>query len=88
MNKSELQQIIKEEISKVLNEGMFGTSAEKEKLNIEKALDRWVEYNMSRGDSEANILSVGRQYLRDSIDAYMGGKIKDDDLDDMWDDTM
>jgi hypothetical protein len=88
MKKSELQQIIKEEISKVLNEGIFGTSFEKEKANIEKALDRWVAYSMSKGDSEGDVLSVGQQYLRDSIDAYLGGKIKDDDLDNMWDDTM
>lgn len=65
--------------NRIKKEGLFGTSFEKEKEKIIKALDRWVAYSMSNGDSEADIMSVGAEYLRDSIDAYLGGKISDDD---------
>jgi len=73
---------------KLLNEGMFSTSYEGEQDKYEKALDRWVKYSMKNGDSEADVMSVGEKYLRDSIDAYIGGNISGEDLDDMYDDIM
>ena len=71
---------------KLTNEGIFGTSPEKEKLKVENALDRWVKYSMENGDSEEDVLKMGSKYLRDSIDAYLGSKIDSDELDKMYDD--
>jgi|15BtaG_2_1085339.scaffolds.fasta_scaffold04242_3 hypothetical protein len=81
MKKSQLRQLIREELQ---NEGLFGNSSEKENKRIQKALDRWVTYCMDEGDSEADILSVGQEYLQDSIDVYLGGKIDDNELEDKW----
>ena len=86
MKKSELRQIIKEEIRSSLNEGIFGTSFDKEKRKIEDALDRWVKYSMDNGDSEANLLSVLEKYAKDAVHVYVGGKISDEDLLDKHDD--
>ena len=73
---------------RLTNEGIFGTSPEKEKLKVEKALDRWVKHSMENGDSEEDILKMGRKYLRDSIDAYLGSKIDSGELDKMYTDVM
>ena len=73
---------------KLTNEGIFGTSPEKEKLKVEKALDRWVKHSMESGVSEEDIIKMGRKYLRDSIDAYLGSKIDSGELDKMYDDVM
>ena len=77
---------------RLTNEGIFSTSPEKkkekEKIKVEDALDRRVEYSMESGVSEEDIIKMGRKYLRDSIDAYMGGKIDSDELDKMYDDVM
>ena len=68
MKKSELRQLIKEEIS----EWIFNTSFDKEKIKIKDAIDRWVKYSMENGDNEADVMSVGEKYLRDAIDVYRG----------------
>tara|TARA_R110000744_G_scaffold378699_1_gene495214 strand:- start:513 stop:920 length:408 start_codon:yes stop_codon:yes gene_type:complete len=68
------------DLKKYLAEGMFSTSYDGEQVKVEKALDRWVEYSMEHGDSEADVMSVGENYLRDSIHAYIEGTIDDDDL--------
>ena len=34
---------------RLTNEGIFGTSPEKEKIKVEKALDRWVKHSMLSG---------------------------------------
>jgi len=95
MKKSELRQLIREEIqsssksiNKITNEGVFGTSFEKEKRKIEDALERWVKYSMDNGDSEDDVLSVGGKYLRDAVSIYLGGKIDDEELDDLFKDVM
>jgi len=64
--------LLKETIG--LNESLFGTSFEKEKRKLEDALDRWVKYSMENGDSEADVLSAGQEYLKDAIMVYVGGK--------------
>ena len=69
-------------------EGMFSTSFDGEQDKVEKALDRWVKYSMENGDSEADVMSVGEKYLKDSIHAYIGGNIDDEDLLKRYDDTM
>ena len=43
---------------------------------------------MESGVSEEDIIKMGRKYLRDSIDAYMGGKIDSGELDKMYTDVM
>jgi hypothetical protein len=43
---------------------------DKEKLKVKQALDRWVEYSIENGDSNADVLSVGEEYIKDSISAY------------------
>jgi hypothetical protein len=88
MKKSELRQIIKEEISKAKNEGIFGTSYEKEQRKLEDALDRFVKYSMENGDSEDEVLSTLERKGRDAADIYLGSKISDDKLDNMFDDVM
>ena len=88
MKKSELRQIIKEEISKAKNEGIFGTSYEKEQRKLEDALDRFVKYSMENGDSEDEILSTLERKGRDAVDIYIGGKIDGDTLLKKYDDVM
>jgi hypothetical protein len=88
MKKSELRQIIKEEISKAKNEGIFGTSYEKEQRNLEDALNRFVKYSMENGNSEDEVLSTLERKGRDAADIYLGSKISDDKLDNMFDDVM
>lgn len=88
MKKSELRQIIREEISKLKNEGIFGTSYEKEERKLEDALDRFIKYSMENGDSEDEILSTLERKGRDAVDIYIGGKIDDDKLDKKYDDVM
>jgi len=73
MKKSELQQLIKEEISKV-SEGIFGHPFDKERANIQKAMNSWVKYSLDNGDSEADIFSVGEIFLERAIEAYKDGK--------------
>jgi len=85
MKKSELRQIIKEEISKAKNEGIFGTSYEKEQRKLEDALNRFVKYSMENGDSEDEVLSTLERKGRDAADIYLGSKISDDKLDNMFD---
>ena len=88
MKKSELRQIIKEEIKRVKNEGIFGTSYEKEQRKLEDALNRFVKYSMENGDSEDEVLSTLERKGRDAADIYLGSKISDDKLDNMFDDVM
>jgi len=88
MRKSELRQIIREEISKAKNEGIFGTSYEKEQRKLEDALNRFVKYSMENGDSEDEVLSTLERKGRDAADIYLGSKISDDKLDNMFDDVM
>lgn len=88
MKKSELREIIREEISKLKNEGIFGTSDEKEERKLEDALDRFVKYSMENGDSEDEILSTLERKGRDAVDIYIGGKIDGDKLLNRYDDVM
>ena len=73
---------------KLTNEGIFGTSYEKEQRKLEDALDRFVKYSMENGDSEDEILSTLERKGRDVVDIYLGGKIDDDKLDKMYTDVM
>ena len=59
---------------RLTNEGIFGTSYEKEQRKLEDALDRYVKYSMENGDSEADVLSTLEEYGMDAISNYMGGK--------------
>jgi len=99
MKKSELRQIIKEEISKLKNEGIFGTSDEKEERKLEDALDRFVKYSMEKkGDSkstlksalekEDELLKTLEKKGRSAVDIYIGSKIDGDKLNSMFDDVM
>ncbi len=63
------------------NEGIFGTSYEKENRKLEDALDRFVKYSAENGDSEDEILSTLERKGRDAMDIYLGGKIDLDKLD-------
>mgnify|MGYP003632070045 CR=1 FL=1 len=76
------------DLKKYLAEGMFSTSFDGEQDKVEKAIDRWVEYSMKNGDSEADVMSVGEKYLKDAVMAYIGGNIDDEDLLKRYDDTM
>ena len=60
--------------SKLTNEGIFGTSYEKEQRKLEDALDRFVKYSMENGDSEDEVRNTLERKGKDSIDIYMGGK--------------
>ena len=86
MNNFDLKKYLAE--GKLTNEGIFGTSYEKEQRKLEDALDRFIKYSMENGDSEEDVLKMGSKYLRDSIDAYLGSKIDSDELDKMYDDVM
>jgi len=73
---------------RLTNEGIFGTSYEKEQRKLEDALDRFVKYSMENGDSEDEVLSTLERKGRDAIDIYIGGKIDSDKLDKMYTDVM
>ena len=73
---------------KLTNEGIFGTSYEKEQRKLEDALDRFVKYSMENGDSEDEILSTLKRKGRDAVDIYIGGKIDGDTLLKKYDDVM
>jgi len=73
---------------KLTNEGIFGTSYEKEQRKLEDALDRFVKYSMENGDSEDEILSTLERKGRDAVDIYIGGKIDGDTLLKKYDDVM
>ena len=95
MKKLELRQIIREEISKVKNEGIFGTSDEKEERKLEDALDRFVKYSMEKkGDSkstlekEDKLLKTLEKKGRRAVDIYIGSKIDGDKLLNRYDDIM
>ena len=95
MKKSELRNIIREEISKLKNEGIFGTSDEKEERKLEDALDRFVKYSMEKkGDSKSTIekeeelLKTLEKKGRRAVDIYIGSKIDGDKLSSMFDDVM
>lgn len=95
MKRSELRQLVREEISKLKNEGIFGTSDEKEERKLEDALDRFVKYSMEKkGDSkstlekEDKLLKTLEKKGRRAVDIYIGSKIDDDKLLNMYDDVM
>lgn len=88
MKTSEIRKIIRKEIKKSLNEGIFGSSPDKEKRKLEDALDRWVKYSMDNGDSEADVLSVLEKYAKDAVHIYLGGKISDEELDKRYNDRF
>jgi len=73
---------------RLTNEGIFGTSYEKEQRKLEDALDRFVKYSMENGDSEDEVLSTLERKGRDAIDIYIGGKIDSGNLDKMYTDVM
>ena len=73
---------------RLTNEGIFGTSYEKEQRKLEDALDRFVKYSMENGDSEDEALSTLERKGRDAIDIYIGGKIDSGKLDKMYTDVM
>ena len=74
--------------NRLTNEGIFGTSYEKEQRKLEDALDRFVKYSMENGDSEDEVLSTLERKGRDAIDIYIGGKIDSGKLDKMYTDVM
>ena len=74
--------------NRLTNEGIFGTSYEKEQRKLEDALDRFVKYSMENGDSEDEILSTLERKGRDAVDIYIGGKIDGDTLLKKYDDVM
>ena len=76
------------EITPKVKEGMFSTSFDSEKRKIEDALDRWVKYSMENGNSEGDVINVGKEYLIGAVDVYLGGTISDEDLLDKYDDVM
>jgi hypothetical protein len=86
MNNFDLKKYLAE--GKLTNEGIFGTSYEKEQRKLEDALDRFIKYSMENGDSEDKILSTLERKGRDAVDIYIGGKIDDDKLDKKYDDVM
>ena len=100
MKKSELRNIIREEISKLKNEGIFGTSDEKEERKLEDALDRFVKYSMEKKgftskstlkstiEIEEELLKTLEKKGRRAVDIYIGSKIDDDKLLNMYDDVM
>ena len=73
---------------RLLKEGIFGTSSEKEQRKLEDALDRFVKYSIENGDSDEKVLNTIEKKGRDSISIYLGGKIDSDKLDKMYDDVM
>ena len=74
---------------RLTNEGIFGTSYEKEERKLEDALERFIKYSMEKnGDSEDEVLSTLEKKARDEVSVYMGGKIDSDELDKMYDDVM
>ncbi len=74
---------------RLTNEGIFGTSYEKEQRKLEDALDRFVKYSIEKnGDFEDEVESTLEKKARDAVSIYMGGKIDSDKLDKMYTDVM
>ncbi len=60
MKKSQLRQIIKEELSKVTNETNSPVNA----------LYQYIKYSMDNGDSKANVLQALEDYVQDALYYY------------------
>ena len=74
---------------RLTNEGIFGTSYEKEERKLEDALDRFVKYSIEKNkDLEDEVLSTLQRKGRDAVDIYFGGKIDSDELLKKYDDVM
>ena len=82
------EKFILDKKGQLLKEGIFGSSPDREKRKLEDALDRFVKYSIENGDSEDEVLSTLEKKGRDAIDIYLGGKIDDDKLLNMYDDVM
>jgi len=77
-NLSELAATFKIAEGKLTNEGIFGTSYEKEQKKLEDALDRFAKYSMENGDSKDEVLSTVERKLNDII-SIMGNPEEESD---------
>lgn len=65
------------DLKKFLSEGSLNNKTywETENRKLEKAIERWVKFSMKEGDSEADILSVGQEYLKDAINKVLTNNV-------------